>query len=224
MCRTGRALRSLGDRSALHWLVVNGAIFKTVLALAFSLLLVSCTEEPDRPERREIEDPREETTAPEGFRPEETVASGYVERTVGGMVIREEESVLRIEEAELQRGEGGDQIVVRAFGRGPADYRDCFLMEEQTWLAVERAIEGEDDSQAPPRLQSNWADETATEEFSDGDTFVRVFEEDPEPDGEAADPREVPFFALCYSGYDPSVNGSPPMRYDVAHVEETPEP
>lgn len=222
-CRNSRALRSPGDHSALNWLVVDGAILKTVLALAFSLLLVSCTEEPDWPERRETEDPPQRT-APEGFRPEETVDSGYVEHTVGGMVIREEESVLRIEEAELQRGVGADQIVVRAYGRGPADYRDCFLMEEQTWLAVERLIEGRDGSQAPPRLQSNWADETATEEFSDGDTFVRVFREDPEPDGHAADPREIPFFALCYSGYDPSVDGSPPMRYDVAHVEETPEP
>jgi hypothetical protein len=205
-------------------LVVDGAIGKTVLALAFSLLLVSCTSEPDRPERRETEDPPQRT-APEGSSPEETVASGYVERTVGGMVLREEESVLRIEEAELQRGAGGDQIVVRAFGKGPADYRDCFLMEEETWLAVERVIEsGGDYSQAPERLESNWAVEAATEEFSHGDTFVRIFREDPDPDGETADPREIPFFALCYSGYDPSINGNPPMRYDVAHVEETPEP
>jgi hypothetical protein len=203
--------------------MLNGAVFKTVLTLAFFLLLVSCSTEPDEPEKGETEDPPQRT-APEGIRPEETVASGYVERTVGGMVIRQEESVLRIEDAELQRGGEGDQIVVRAFGRGPADYRDCFLMEEETWLAVERVIEGGDASQAPERLESNWADETATEEFSDGATFVRVFREGPDPDGPAADPREVPFFALCYSGYDPSINGSPPMRYDVAHVEETPEP
>ncbi len=203
--------------------MVDGAIFKTVLALAFSLLLVACSTEPDRPEKGETGDPPQRT-APEGLRPEETVASGYVERTVGGMVLREEESVLRIEESELQRGEGGDQIVVRAFGKGPADYRDCFLMEEETWLAVERVIESGDYSQAPQRLESNWADEAAIEEFSDGSTFVRIFREDPEPDGQAADPREIPFFALCYSGHDPSVNGSPPMRYDVAHVEESPEP
>lgn len=195
----------------------------TMLVMALFLLLVSCSSEPERPERRETGEPPQRT-AQESVGPEETVESGYVERTVGGMVIREEESVLRIEEAELQRGEGGDQIVVRAFGKGPADYRDCFLMEEETWLAVERVIEGGDYSEAPERLESNWANEAATEEFSDGDTFVRVFREDPEPYGPAADPRETPFFALCYSGYDPSVNGSPPMRYDVAHVEETPEP
>jgi hypothetical protein len=198
-------------------------ILRAALVLCLLLSLVACSEEPHEPERGETDDATQETAA-EGFAPEETVASGYVERTVGGMVLREEESVLRIEEAELQRGERGDQIVVRAFGKGPADYRDCFLMEEETWLAVERAIESGDDSDVPRRLESYWVDGAATEEFSGDDTFVRIFREDPEPDGEAADPKETPFFALCFSDADPSIAGRPPTRYDVAHVEGTPDP
>lgn len=188
-----------------------------------SFSLAACSDRTDGPKRVETDDTPGKTVT-EGFAPEDTVEPGYIERTVGGMVLREEESVLRIEEAELQRGEGGDQIVVRAFARGPADYRGCFLMEERAWLATDRAIESGNASEAPSRLESFWADPNATEEFSGENTFARVFREDPEPGGASADPSETPFFVLCFIDADPSSLDTRTTWYDVSHVEGTPEP
>ncbi len=50
-----------------------------------------------------------------------------------------------------------------------------------------------------------WADPLLTKKFSSGDTYAVVFQEDPEPNGEATDPRDTPFFALCYK--DNSIGG-----------------
>jgi hypothetical protein len=49
---------------------------------------------------------------------------------------------------------------------------------------------------------------------------VAIFPRDP---GEEAGPRETPFFAFCYKDADPGGASGPTARYDVVHVEGTPE-
>jgi hypothetical protein len=143
---------------------------------------------------------------------EATGASGYVEHTVQGLILREDEDVLHIEEAKLQRGAGGDVdlVFVEAVIRGAAEDRDCFLMEGPDWFATERMIETGDVSHQPRRMESFWVDELSTEEFFSGNKYTKVFQENEHPEGRAADPRETPFFALCFkydvpSGADRSI-------------------
>ena len=196
------------------------AVLKAVLTLCFSsVVLVACSESPDRPDRGH-NDGAPRTTVAQSATSGGT--AGYVERTVEGMVLRKDERVLAIEEAELQRGEEGrDEIVVKAKIRGQReDNRDCFLMEERAWLAVRRSFETGDLPER--RIESLWADPLSAHEFSAGETYVEVFQEN--PNGEAPDPRRTPFFALCFKDADPDGNGTPPQWYDVAHVEGTPEP
>ncbi len=196
---------------------MGGAILRAILQLwLISFMLVSCAEQPDRPDRGETD------TTPHTTAPQTTAASGdYVEHTVGNMTLRQDEGVVAIEEAELIVDEAGrDQIVVRAKIRGQdQENRGCFLMEERSWLALERSFESGNTPDPALPLESSWADPFRSDEFSGGDTYAVVFQED--PDVEAADPGQTPFFALCFK--DPEGSGSLTAWYDVAHVEGTPE-
>ena len=194
---------------------MGGAILKAVVTLcSVVLVLVACSEEPDRVET----DPSPQRTlarsaASDDATAEGTVASDYVE----------DEGVLSVEEAKLQRGqeEEGDQIVVRAAVRGSADDRGCFLMEEPDWLALKRIIDsGAALPDSPRQVEGLWAKQVPADEFSGGNTYVAIFPGDP---GEEVSPRETPFFAFCYKDADPGGASAPTARYDVAHVEGTPD-
>lgn len=194
---------------------MGGAILKAVVTLcSVALVLVACSEEPDRVET----DPSPQRTlarsaASDDATAEGTVASDYVE----------DEGVLSVEEAKLQRGqeEEGDQIVVRAAVRGSADDRGCFLMEEPDWLALKRIIDsGAALPDSPRQVEGLWAKQVPADEFSGGNTYVAIFPGDP---GEEVSPREAPFFAFCYKDAEPGGASGPTARYDVAHVEGTPD-
>ena len=208
---------------------MSSAVLKAVLSLCLVFpLLVACEEEPDRVDSRktDVAPPGTvagDTTSAETLS-EATGASGYVEHTVQGLILREDEDVLRIEEAKLQRVGGGDEdeVYVEAVVKGPAEDRDCFLMEGPDWFATKRVIETGDISHQPRRMESLWVEELATEEFSSGDTYAEFFQEDERPDGPAEDPRETPFFALCFKYGVPSGSDRATTWYDVAHVEGTP--
>ena len=195
---------------------MSKAVLKTTPWLCFiTLALVACSEEPpNKPDRAETRVPLQRTA------PHRTVASGgYVEYTVGSMTLRQDESVVAIKEAKLQSGEEGDEIVVQAMIRGNHEgYRDCFLMEERTWLALKRSFESGNTPDPSLQLESSWADPLRRVEFSGDEMYAVVFRED--PDAEAADPRQTPYFALCFKDgkYDRLMSW-----YDVAHVEGTPE-
>ena len=190
------------------------AILKAVVLLCcVALAFVACSEEPDRvvtdpaPQRTLARSPASGNAAAEG-----TVAADYVE----------DEGVLSVEEARLQRGqkEEGDQIVVRAAVGGGADDRGCFLMEGPDWLALKRIIDsGAALPDSPRQVESLWARQLPADEFSGGDTYVAIFPGDP---GEKVSPRETSFFAFCYKDADPGGTSGPTARYDVAHVEGTP--
>jgi hypothetical protein len=192
---------------------VGGAILKAVLMkCCVALVLVACSEEPDRgetePQRTLARSAASGNAAAEG-----AVASDYVE----------DEGVLSVEEARLQRGqeEEGDQIVVRAAVREGADDRGCFLMEGPDWLALRRIIDsGAALPDTPRQVESLWAEQLPADEFSGADTYVAIFSGE-EPDG-GPSPRETPFFAFCYKDADPGGASGPTARYDVAHVEGTP--
>ena len=207
----------LGRALQLGTLLVT---FLTTLCFA-ALVLAACSEEPERPDRGETD------AVPHRTAPDRTVASGgYVEHTVGSMTLREEEGVLTIEEAELNADQKGrDEIVVQATIRGQSVIRDCFLMEGPARFAMKRAIERGGGSDTPRRMdfESSWADPLSSDEFFADDTYVKVFFEDSEPKGEVADPRQTPFFALCFKDGDSGGTGRPTIWYDVAHVEGTPE-
>ena len=200
---------------------MGGAILKAVLMLCFvALAFVACSEEPDRADRGETDAAPHRTLAQSTVSGntvvQRTVASGYAQN----------EGVLTVEEAKLQRGqkEGGDQIVVRAAVRGRAGERGCFLMEGPDWFTLKRII---DSGAALPdsarQVESLWAEQLPADEFSGGNTYVEIFHEDPKPDGEKADPRKTPFFAFCYKDADPGGTSGPTAWYHVAHVEGTPE-
>jgi hypothetical protein len=208
---------------------MSSAVLKAVLSLCLVFpLLDACEEEPKRPDSRKTDAAPPGTvagsTASDKPSSEATAASGYVEHTVQGLVLREDEDVLRIEEAKLQRVGGGDEdeVYVEAVVKGPADDRDCFLMEGHDWFATKRVIETGDVSHEPKRMESLWADELETEEFSSGDTYAEFFQEDEHPEEQAADPRKTPFFALCFKHVVPSGSERATTWYDVAHVEGTP--
>ncbi len=195
---------------------MGGAILKAVVALcAVALAFVACSEEPDRGEKT---DPAPQRTlarsaAPGGAAEEGTIASDYVE----------DKGILSVEEARLQRGqnEEGDQIVVRAAIRGGADDRGCFLMEGPDWFALKRIIDsGAALPDSPRQVEGLWAKQVPADEFSGGNTYVAIFPGDPR---KKISPRETPLFAFCYKDADPGGASGPTARYDVAHVEGTPE-
>ena len=194
---------------------MGGAILKAVLMLCcVAPALVACSEEPDRVET----DPAPQRTLARSAAPDKAAAEGVVTSDYV-----EDEGVLSVEEAKLQRGqeEEGDQIVVRAAVRGGANDRGCFLMEGPDWLTLKRIIDsGAALPDSPRQVEGLWAKQVPADEFSGGNTYVAIFSGDP---GEKISPRETPFFAFCYKDADPGGASGPTARYDVAHVEGTPD-
>ena len=192
------------------------------------LSLAACSgESPDRPDRgqrlTETQESSASITTPEGDATQSSEPSGrtVLESTVGGAILRRDEGVLRVDRAELLRSRDGDEILVRATVRGPAQARDCYLMKESTWFALRDAIESEDVSDAPQMPEATWADPAATTRFSGGDTLAVSFQEDTNRVVEGPDPRDTPFSAVCYKFA--SIDGPEGATwYDVAHVEGSP--
>lgn len=188
------------------------------------LLLAACSGEPERPDLIDARTTVADRTAKEDSADEETESSEYVEHTVEGVLLRKEEDMLNIEEARLQRTEQGDEreVIVRTTLKVPADYEDCFLMRESTWLDLEQSLE-DDDVSDKQVFESPWGRRTLREEFYVDDEIVVIFSENPRPDPEATDVSEAPLYALCYTEVvSSSAGGRPTTWYDVSHVEETP--
>ncbi len=206
--------------------MIRGAL-KAITVLLLSSSLAACSEEPpDRPDRGQTStEPRVSPTAittPEGKATQASESAGrtVIESTVGGAILRRDEGVLRIERAELLRAKEGDEIFVRATVKGPAEARDCYLIKGSTWFALRNAIE-EDVSYAPQVLEATWADPAATTRFSGGGTLALSFQEDVNRIDEDPDPRDTPFFAVCYK-FASTGEGTGATWYDVAHVEGSP--
>lgn len=202
------------------------AVLGALLVLCLSSLVACSEDPPDEPDRGQsvlesqrspaaITKPEENTTAAS-----EPAESSVVESTVGGAVLRRDEGVLRIDQAELLRSREADEIFVKATVRGPAETQDCYLMKDTTWFALRDAIEGEDLSGAPNVLEVPWADPTATTKFSGGDTLAISFRENTDQKVEGPDTEHTSFFVVCYkvAHLEDGVTW-----YDVAHVEGTPE-
>jgi hypothetical protein len=195
-----------------------------MLVLCLLASLVACSEEtPDRghslPEPRRsptvITAPERSTTG--ASRP----AEGHVvENTVGGAVLRRDEGVLRIVQAELLRAGEGDEIFVKATVMGPTETQDCYLMKDSLWFALRDAIQSENISDAPDLLEVPWADPTTITKFAGGDTLAISFRENTGRKVEGPDTENTSFFVVCYKVADPE---SSVTWYDVAHVEGTPE-
>ena len=197
-----------------------------MLVLCLLSSLVACSEEPPDRGNRQPEPRRSPTviTAPERSTREASVPAGghVVEYTVGGAVLRREESVLHIDRAELLRARE-DEIFVTATVKGPAEDKDCYLMKGSTWFALRDAIEGENASDAPAVLEASWADPASTTSFSGGDTLAVSFQENTDRKDKGPDPRDTPFFAVCYKFASITGDGTDNATwYDVAHVEGTP--
>jgi hypothetical protein len=112
---------------------------------------------------------------------------------------------LVIEEAVLRPGEEGDFILVVVRTADPMEFPRCLLMD---------ASKGEGSKAA--RSESPWPDYGLTEVFDMGRRHVTIFHEDPDREGEVADPRRSPFFVSCQIGRGPG-------EQDEVHVEGTPE-
>lgn len=208
------------------------AMLKAMLVLCLVSSLIACSETtPDRPDRGQT-DPAPQTTPKAVVAPEPATrgseASGpagrtVVEHTMGDVTLREDESVLRIDEAELLRSKEGDEIFVRATIEGPGETEDCFLMKGKTWFDLRDAIESEDVSEAPKMLETFWADALSTERFSSGDTYAVSFRQDPDQNDEVPNPEDTPYFALCYKISSVPKNGPRATTwYAVSHVRGTP--
>ncbi len=195
---------------------MGGAILKAVLMLcSVALVFVACSEEPNRRKT----DPAPRRTLVEG-----TVSGNTVEQGIVASGYVEDEGVLSVEEARLQRGQRAeeDQIVVRASVRGSAGEQGCFLMQGPDWFALKRTIDsGATLPESPQQGEILWADQSPTDEFYGGNTYVAIFRGD--QGREEASPRKTSFFAFCYKDADPGGASGPTARYDVAHVEGTPD-
>jgi len=196
-----------------------------MLVVCLLSLLVACSgETPDR--GHGLPEPRRAPTViptPERSTKEDSEPAGghVVENTVGGAVLRQDESVLRIGQAKLLGAKEGEEIFVQATVRGPTKTQDCYLMKGSTWFALRNAIESEDLSGAPDVLEVPWADPTTTTKFSGGDTLAISFRENTSRKVKGPDTEDTPFFVVCYkvANLEDGVTW-----YDVAHVEGTPEP
>ena len=207
------------------------AALRAALVACVVASLVACSEEtPDRghglPEAR-----RSPTviTTPERSTKE---ASGppdgghVVENTVGGAVLRRDESVLRIGQAELLRAKEGDEIFVKATVKGPAETQDCYLIKDSTWFALRDAIESEDLSGAPEVLEVPWADPTSITRFSGGDTLAISFRENTGPESRGARHRRHLVLRRVLQGRQPRrrsdmVRRGPRRRYPRTIVAPT---
>ncbi len=143
-----------------------------------------------------------------------------VESTVGGAVLRRDESGLNIVQARLLRAKENDEIFVKARVERPAEARDCYLMEASTWFDLRDAIESENISDVPDVLEVLWADPSSTTRFSGGDTLAISFPENTDRKAGGPDTEHTSFFVVCYKTANPESNVT---WYDVAHVEGTPE-
>ena len=143
-----------------------------------------------------------------------------IENTVGGGVLRRDESVLRIGQAELLHAKEEDEIFVKATVKGEVVTKDCYLMKASTWFAFRDAIESENISDAPDVLKAPWADPTSTTRFSGGDTLAISFQENTDRKIKGPDTEDTSFFVVCYKVANLESNVT---WYDVAHVEGTPE-
>jgi hypothetical protein len=143
-----------------------------------------------------------------------------VENTVGGAILRRDESVLNIVQARLLRAKENDEIFVKARVEKPAEARDCYLMKASTWFDLRDAIESENISDAPDLLETPWADPASTTRFSGGDTLAISFQENIDQKIKGPDTEDTSFFDECYKIVDLESNVT---WYDVAHVEGTPE-
>ena len=196
-----------------------------MLVVCLLSLLVACSgETPDR--GHGLPEPRRAPTViptPERSTKEDSEPAGghVVENTVGGAVLRQDESVLRIGQAKLLGAKEGEEIFVQATVRGPTKTQDCYLMKGSTWFALRNAIESEDLSGTPDVLEVPWADPTTTTKFSGGDTLAISFRENTSRKVKGPDTEDTPFFVVCYkvANLEDGVTW-----YDVAHVEGTPEP
>lgn len=128
-------------------------------------------------------------------------------------------SDLTIEEATLQRGPEGDEIVVRASATGKANLPECFLVEGPAMEAMQRQERGGKPMEG--RIDSTWPDADLTESYDLGNDTVYVFHDDRDARGRKVDPERTPFFAMCTAGTEPGGTG-PGVRSDVVHVEGTP--
>jgi hypothetical protein len=182
-------------------------------------------QRPPEPQRSPAAITTPETSTPEASTTEVTEGSAgrnVDESTVGGAVLRRDEGVLRIERAELLSAREGDEVFVRATVKGPSEARDCYLMEGKTWFALRDAIENEDASEAPQVLEATWADPASTTRFSGGDTLALSFKAASQKH-ESPDPRDTPFFAICYKFASITGDGTDNATwYDVAHVDGSP--
>ncbi len=205
-------------------------VLRAILAVCLLSSLAACSEEPSDPADRGTGSPappksstttiESEASAPRGT--EASVGGRVVEHTMGGETWRRDERVVRIERAELP-SDGAEEIFVRATIRGQSETEDCFLMRGRTWVALRDAIESKNISEAPEVLETFWSDPVRTETFSSGDTYVVLFRKDPDQRAGTSDPRETPFFTMCYKKI--GVADDDPREttwYDVAHVDGTP--
>jgi hypothetical protein len=195
-----------------------------MLLLCLLSSLIACSEEtPDRGNSRPEpgKSPTVTTTPEQSTREASGSAGGHVvENTVGGAVLRRDEGVLRIVQAELLRAKEGDEIFVKATVRGQAETQDCYLMKDSTWFALRDAIESENVSDAPDLLEAPWADPASTTRFSGGDTLAISFQENTDRKVKGPDTEDTSFFVVCYKIANLE---SDVTWYDVAHVEGTPE-
>jgi hypothetical protein len=206
--------------------VIQAALRAALVICVVTVFLACSGEPPDRPDREPSSpEPRESPTViatPEGNTKEASGSSesSVVENTVGDAVLRRDESVLRIGQAELLRAKEGDEIFVKATVKGPVEAQDCYLMKDSTWFALRDAIESEDLSDAPDVLEVPWADPTSITKFTGGDTLAISFRENTDRKVEGPDTEDTSFFVVCYkvTNLEDDVTW-----YDVAHVEGTPE-
>ena len=195
-----------------------------MLVLCLLSSLVACSgETPDR--GHDPPEPRRSPTiltTPERSTKEASGSAGdhVVENTVGGAVLRRDESVLSIGKAELLRAKEGDEIFVKATVKGPVETQDCYLMKDSTWFALRAAIESEDISDAPDLLEAPWADPASTTRFSGDDTLAISFQENTDRKIKGPDTENTSLFVVCYKTVDLESNVT---WYDVVHVEGTPE-
>ena len=134
-----------------------------------------------------------------------------------------------IERAVLSSAGDADLVQARVEYKGAWAWPRCSLVEGPDTEAVRRIIENRE----PPRSrgytrplweeglwdehESPWADRSTIEKsLLDGGIVLWTFHEDPNPEGEAADPRRTPFFVRCAGGDLPDV------VHDLAHVLGTP--
>jgi len=161
-----------------------------------------------------------EANTPPATAASEPAEHTVVENTVGGAVLRRDESVLNIVQARLLRAKESDEIFVKARVEKPAEARDCYLMKASTWFDLRDAIGSENISDAPDVLEVPWADLASTTRFSGGDTLAISFPENTGRKAGGPDTEEDSFFVVCYKTANLESNVT---WYDVAHVEGTPE-